>query len=93
MATSAYRLKELRRLSVSERIQLVEDLWDSIAEDDADSAFPVTPELAAELDRRMAAHERDPSRGEEWPVVRSRITKRLREVSSAGSRSVSRRKK
>jgi len=91
MATSAYSLKALRRLSVAERIQLVEDLWDSIAEDDPDAAFPVTPALAAELDRRLADYERDPSAGADWAVVRRGITERLRK--RRGEKRPSRRKK
>lgn len=93
MATSAYDLKALRRLSVAERIQLVEDLWDSIAEDDPDAAFPVTPELAAELDRRLAAHERNPSAAEDWNTVRRRITNRLRVHRKKAARSSTARKK
>jgi putative addiction module component (TIGR02574 family) len=42
---------KLRELPIEERIQLVEDLWDSIAEDR--KAFPVTLEQRAELDRRL----------------------------------------
>ena len=94
MTTSAYDLKALRRLSVAERIQLVEDLWDSIAEDDPDTAFPVTPELADELDRRLADHERNPSAVEDWNTVRRRITNRLRvNRKKAASSSTARKKK
>lgn len=47
----------LRELPVEERIKLVEDLWDSIAEDR--KALALTPEQRAELDRRLAAYEID----------------------------------
>jgi putative addiction module component (TIGR02574 family) len=60
MTSPAVDLESLRRLSVAERLQLVEDLWDSIAQDAPDEALPLTPELAAELDRRIAEHEHDP---------------------------------
>ncbi len=93
MATTAYDLTALRRLTVAERIQLVEDLWDSIAEDDPDGAFPVTPELARELDRRLAEHDRDPSAAENWASVRRRITTRLRKSRKKSSRSTAARKK
>lgn len=49
----------LRRLSVSKRLQLVEDLWDSLVEDGPDEAPRVSRELAAELDRRLAELERN----------------------------------
>lgn len=51
----------LRQLPVEERIKLVEDLWDSIAEDR--TALPVTLEQRAELDRRLAAYEIDKNPG------------------------------
>lgn len=73
MATPAFDLTVLRRLSVAERLQLVEDLWDSVAEDAPDEAIPMTPELAAELDRRLAEHEADPGSALPWEEVRARI--------------------
>jgi putative addiction module component (TIGR02574 family) len=62
---------ELRKLSVAERIQLAQDLWDSIAED-AD-ALPVTTEQQAELDQRLADAEQDPGAGRSWLDVKSRL--------------------
>ncbi len=73
MASPAVDLNALRQLSVAERLQLVEDLWDSIAQDAPDEALPMTRELAAELDRRIAEYERDPSAGQLWESVRARI--------------------
>ena len=54
MGQPAIDFDSLRRLSVAERLQLVEDLWDSIASETPDEVFPLSPELAAELDRRVA---------------------------------------
>lgn len=76
MAMPAFDLAALRRLSVAERLQLVEDLWDSVAEDAPDEALPITPELAAELDRRLAEHEADPGSALPWEKVRARILRR-----------------
>jgi putative addiction module component (TIGR02574 family) len=73
MASPAFDFEALRRLSVDERLRLVEDLWDSIAEDAPDEALPVTPELAAELDRRLAEHEADPGNVVPWEEVRARL--------------------
>jgi putative addiction module component (TIGR02574 family) len=47
----------LRELPVEDRIRLVEDLWDNIAKDQ--QALPLTPEQAAELDRRLESLEVD----------------------------------
>lgn len=65
----------LRQLPVEERIKLVEDLWDSIAEDR--NALPVTPEQRAELDRRLAAYEIDKNRGRPAADVLTDIRRRL----------------
>jgi putative addiction module component (TIGR02574 family) len=66
---------DLNTLSVSERIQLVEDLWDSIAAETGE--VPLTDAQIAELGRRFADMERDPKAGDPWEVVRARIQKRL----------------
>ena len=66
---------DISRLSVAERIQLAEDLWDSVAAETGD--FALTAAQSAELDRRLAALTRDPEAGESWPVVGARIEQRL----------------
>jgi putative addiction module component (TIGR02574 family) len=66
---------DLSTLSVSERIQLVEDLWDSIAAETGE--VPLTAAQIAELERRLADMERDPQAGDSWETVRARIEKRL----------------
>ena len=67
-------IEDLLKLSVAERIQLVEDLWDSIAAD-AD-AFPLTEAQKAELDHRLAEHETDPDSAIPWEQVRERLYKK-----------------
>lgn len=62
---------EIRSLPVPYRLDLVEQIWDSIAEDQ--EQFELTDEQKAELDRRIAAHEADPNRGVPWEVVKKRI--------------------
>lgn len=66
-------------MSVSERIQLVEDLWDSIAASAAD--VPLSEAQRDEIDRRLESLERDPHPGSPWPEVRLRIEERLRDCS------------
>ena len=61
-------------LSVPERIQLVEDIWDSIAE--VPESVPLSDEQKAELDRRLDAYHRNPDEGSPWGVVRERIVGR-----------------
>lgn len=54
---------DYRSLSVDERLQLVGDIWDSIAEEAnvKPDVLPLTDEQKAELDRRLAEYEADPS--------------------------------
>ena len=66
---------KLRELPVEERIKLVEDLWDSIAEDR--KALPVTPEQKAELERRLKAYEVDKNRGRLATDVLADVRRRL----------------
>ena len=67
-------IEELLKLSVAERIQLVEDLWDSIAADP--EALPLTEEQKAELERRLAEHKADPNSAIPWSEVRERLYKK-----------------
>lgn len=66
---------KFRQLPIDERIQLVEDLWDSIAHDQ--SVLPLTAEQAAVLDERLAAYEADDNSGRPAAEVLSDIRKRL----------------
>jgi putative addiction module component (TIGR02574 family) len=63
----------IEKLSVEERIALVEELWDSIAED-----TPLTDAQRAELDRRLEEHSRDPGGVVAWEVIKASITARLK---------------
>jgi putative addiction module component (TIGR02574 family) len=62
---------EYMKLSVSERIQLVEDIWDSIAAEAP--AVGLSQAQKAELHRRVAAHRADPSTSIPWEQVRSKL--------------------
>lgn len=74
MTSNALR-KELFQLSVAERLELVEELWDSIAADAErdDRVLPLSDEQKAELDRRIAAHRADPSGVIPWEQVREEL--------------------
>ncbi len=64
-------LSHLRQLPLSERIQLVEDLWDSIAEESPD--IGLHPAHLEELDRRLDAVESQPTAGTPWALARERL--------------------
>ena len=64
---------ELMELSPEERIELVQDLWDSIGPEELP---PLTTEQMEELDRRVAEHQRDPSTAITWEEVKARLQSR-----------------
>ena len=68
-------LDELMKLTPAERMDLACDLCDTIPAR-PDEVPPLTPEQTAELDRRLAEHERDPGRAGLWDVVRERLWSR-----------------
>ena len=68
-------IADLRTLPIGERIRLVEDMWDSIAADQA--LLPLTDEQRIELDCRLDAYESDNIRGREVGEVVAVLKKRL----------------
>lgn len=67
------QLSDILELSVAERIQLAEDIWDSIA------AFPesvtVTDAQKEELDRRLQAYAKNPKEGMSWEELKEKVRK------------------
>jgi putative addiction module component (TIGR02574 family) len=61
-------------LSIPERIQLVEDIWDTIAAE-AD-AVELNEEEKRIIDDRLEAYHRDPHAGAPWKDAVKRITSR-----------------
>lgn len=64
------------RLSVAERVRLVQDIWDSIAQDV--EASPLTEAHKREVDRRLAAHRADPTAAIPWEQAEAELLARLR---------------
>lgn len=64
------------RLSVAERIVLVEAIWDSIAADV--ERAPLTEAQRQEVDRRLAAHRANPQAAVPWEQVEAEALARLR---------------
>ena len=59
----------LDNLSVNDRLALADALWDSVQ--DSLQGEPIAPEVQAELERRAALADDDPSRGTPWKDVRA----------------------
>ncbi|MGH7574688.1 MAG: addiction module protein [Longimicrobiales bacterium] len=62
---------EIRELSVAERIQLVHDLWDSIATEP--DVLPLTDAQRREIRRRSQAHHDNPGAARPLDDVLNRI--------------------
>lgn len=65
------RLSDVLELPVSERLALVGDIWDSIAQ--VPESLELTAAQRAELDRRLEAYRQDPTAGSPWSEVKERI--------------------
>ncbi len=64
-------LTEITQLSAAERIQLVEDIWDTIAAEP--EAIALTEAQKQELDQRLDDYHANPQAGSSWQEVRQRI--------------------
>ena len=67
-------MKEILALSVSERIQLAEDIWDSIAI--SGEPVPLSAAVRKELDRRLEDHRLHPESGTDWEHLKRRLEAR-----------------
>ena len=65
---------EIRSLTVADRLRLLEEIWDSLAE--TPEAIPVTDAQRRELARRRRAHARNPSAAKSWAEVRAKLRRR-----------------
>jgi putative addiction module component (TIGR02574 family) len=62
---------EIKKLSVAERILIVEEIWDSIAAEH--ESVHVTEAQKAELDRRIASCDASPDEGKSWQEIKRRL--------------------
>ena len=65
--------EEAKKLSIPERIALVEEIWDSIAEDNG--CFELTDAQKQELDQRLESFRENPSQGRSWEDIKSEFLK------------------
>jgi putative addiction module component (TIGR02574 family) len=64
-------LSHLLELPAAERLQLVEAIWDSLAE--VPELVPVSDPMREELDRRLAAYDDDPSSARPWREIHDEL--------------------
>jgi putative addiction module component (TIGR02574 family) len=65
---------DIAKLSPAERLDLLEQLWDSLS----DEAVPTTDAQRTELDRRLRDHEANPDDVLPWEAVKASISSRLK---------------
>lgn len=66
-------LADALKLSVAERIQLVEDIWDSITE--SPQSLSLTEAQQAELDRRLEDYRQNPNDAISWDSLKTLLSK------------------
>ena len=69
--------KEFKDLSLRDRIEYVQNLWDFIARSEEELPLPDSHKKI--LDERLAAYKVAPHQGKPWSEVREQILKNLRE--------------
>ena len=62
---------QIFELSFSEKLQLLEDLWDSISQDS--EQLPILDWQKEELAKRKATYLNNPDSGSSWEVAKERI--------------------
>ena len=68
-------LSDILKLSVPERILLVEAIWDSIA-NEKNQSYNFSDDQIKILEEELAAYNKNPYIGSSWEEVKQRITKR-----------------
>lgn len=67
-------LTTILKLPISDRLQLVQEIWDSIYA--YPELLPVTDAQKNELDRRLESHAQAPNQGVSWSALRQRLLDR-----------------
>ena len=77
MMRLADMMREIRALTIEERIELAEAIWDSV-EEDCEVDDGLTDAQKRELEKRLAAYEASGYKGDSWENVRKRIRARAK---------------
>jgi len=65
--------EKAKNLSVADRIRLVEEIWDTIVEENG--AFDLTDAQKEELDRRLEWTRNNPGQGRTWDEIKAEFLK------------------
>jgi putative addiction module component (TIGR02574 family) len=66
------KIEDALRLSVEERLRLIETLWESLTLEQGER-LGISADMRVEIDGRLAAHRRDPGSTLSWAEVVDRV--------------------
>jgi putative addiction module component (TIGR02574 family) len=72
------KVTDTLKLSIPERIQLVEDIWDTIAS--GTESIELTENEKKIIDERLEAYHKNPDEGSPWDEVYKRIVSKKNEI-------------
>ena len=72
------KVTDTLKLSIPERIQLVEDIWDTIASET--ESTELTENEKKIIDERLEAYHKNPDAGSSWEEVYKRIVSKKNEI-------------
>lgn len=75
--SAAEIIEKIRALPAEKKRELVEQIWDEFGKELGYVDEDLTPEQAAELDRRLADFEKNPHEGISWEQVQAEIKQRF----------------
>ena len=67
------KVADIIDLTVSERVKIVEEIWNSIV-DNAEQ-LPISDRERIEIDKRLKKYEKAPNEGIEWKTLKTDLTK------------------
>ena len=68
-------IDDIKKLSVTDRISVIEDIWESILKSEAQ--YPIPDEQKRELDIRLKENTENPDQVKSWDEVRKNIKTQL----------------
>jgi putative addiction module component (TIGR02574 family) len=68
-------IEAAKNLSLPERLELLDAVWESIIEEGYD--LPLTTAQAEEIDRRVKAHEQNPDDVVDWNTIKTELDSRF----------------
>jgi putative addiction module component (TIGR02574 family) len=64
-------ITEILQLSVAERVQIVEDIWDSIS--NTPEELPLSEAEKLKLNQRLESYQQNPNEGIEWKTLKKNL--------------------